>query len=107
MNYNTLAKSTRLLSGGKSTEKEDLYLLTDKAQSCLYGGAWGLLWGPQESGNPSQHQETQQVAWKTLTKSQNTLKGSLLKTSLGSPPLTRCDPMSARPGWFQQEACWL
>lgn len=46
MNCNALEKSKPLLSRGKTTEKEDLYMLTDEAQDQLYGRARVLLWGP-------------------------------------------------------------
>lgn len=60
-------------------------------------------------GDLSQHQEKQQRAWKTLTNSQSTQEGSLLKFNLvkAGGPLMRCDAQSARPEWVLQKACWL
>lgn len=89
MNCNTLEKSKRLLSGGAeeggggNIENEDLYLLTDKAQSCLYGGAWVLLWG---RGGSVPAPGDAAVCLENID-SQSVLKGSLLKTSLVSPPV--------------------
>lgn len=64
--------------GEKNIRKENLDMSSKHKTPRMVGS--GSCFGV--TGDLSQHQETQQFAWKMLTKSQSRQEGSLLKTNL-------------------------